>query len=167
MKYSATTWRIIKSAMNVHSELHSGFQEKNYQRAMAIEFDFQKIQYAREVSKIVLYRNKWVGDKSVDFVVENVVSVELKAKSNLEREDFAKAFKYLEILNLEVGLLINFGAESLQYHRLTNKKFKEIKVDDKSISSDRSEKSDLSSSSEQSKDFRSYLDLYDDDDIIS
>jgi hypothetical protein len=87
----------------------------------------------------------------------------LKAKSNLEREDFAKAFKYLELQNLEVGMLINFGAESLQYHRLNNKKFKEIRVGEKSNSSDPLTNWDIDGSSEHLNEFRSYLDLYDDD----
>jgi hypothetical protein len=100
--------------------------------------------------------------KECRFVVDNLIAVELKAKSSLDREDFAKTFKYLELLNLEVGLLINFGAESLQYHRLNNKKFKELSTEEKSSSGEPLANGETNSSSPQQDVFRSYLELYDD-----
>jgi GxxExxY protein len=60
----------------------------------------------------------------VDFLVEEVISVELKAITKLEDVHFAQAINYLEAYNLEIGLLINFGETSLNFKRLTNKKFK-------------------------------------------
>ncbi len=72
----------------------------------------------------IFYRETQIGTRRVDFLVENVVSVELKAIIQLENVHFAQAINYLEAYNLEVGLLINFGENNLKFKRLQNKKFK-------------------------------------------
>ena len=64
--------------------------------------------------------------QGMSFLVEGIISVELKAISTLEDVHFAQAINYLEAYNLEVGLLINFGEISLNFKRLSNKKFKSI-----------------------------------------
>ena len=72
----------------------------------------------------IYYRQEQIGTRRVDFLVEGVISVELKALIKLEDVHFAQAINYLEAYNLEIGLLLNFGARSLEYKRLTNKKYK-------------------------------------------
>ena len=71
----------------------------------------------------VLYKGIQVGLRRVDFLVENVISVEIKAVIKLEDVHLAQAINYLEAYNLEIGLLINFGERSLNFKRLTNKKY--------------------------------------------
>jgi GxxExxY protein len=71
----------------------------------------------------IFYREQQIGTRRVDFLVEGVVSVELKAISKLEDVHFAQGINYLEAYNLEIGLLINFGEPSLNFKRLANKKF--------------------------------------------
>ena len=123
-KYSAITAKIIQCAMTVHTTLGNGFQEVIYQRALEIEMNLQNIHFSREFEMPVYYRDIQIGTRRVDFLVENVVSVELKALLQLEPVHFAQAINYLEAYNLEIGLLINFGATSLQSKRITNKKYK-------------------------------------------
>ena len=72
----------------------------------------------------IYYRDEQIGTRRVDFLVEGLISVELKAITKLEDVHFAQAINYLEAYNLEIGLLINFGEASLNFKRLTNKKFK-------------------------------------------
>jgi GxxExxY protein len=72
----------------------------------------------------IFYREQQIGTRRVDFLVEGIISVELKAITKLEDVHFAQAINYLEAYNLEIGLLINFGETSLNFKRLTNKKFK-------------------------------------------
>lgn len=72
----------------------------------------------------IFYREAQIGTRRVDFLVEGIISVELKAITLLEVVHFAQAINYLEAYNLEIGLLINFGERSLNFKRLTNKKFK-------------------------------------------
>ena len=123
-KYSELTSKIIGSAMTVHKTLGNGFQEVIYQRALAIEMSLAGIQFAREYEMPIFYRDKQIGTRRVDFLVEGVVSVELKAISELTKTSFAQAINYLATYNLEVGLLINFGEMSLKVSRLENKKYK-------------------------------------------
>lgn len=123
-RYSDLTRRVIGCAMTVHSALGNGFQEVIYQRALAIELADESISFSREHEMPVLYRGQQVGTRRVDFLVEGVVSVELKAITHLEDVHLAQAINYLEAYDLEVGLLINFGARSLQFKRVLNRKFK-------------------------------------------
>jgi GxxExxY protein len=123
-KYSDLTSRIIACAMTVHKALGNGFQEVIYQRALAIEMELAGINFKREFEMPIFYRNLNIGTRRVDFLVEEFISVELKAISQLENSNFAQGINYLEAWNLEIGLLINFGEMSLKFKRLTNKKFK-------------------------------------------
>jgi len=123
-KYSELTVKIIRCAMTVHSTLGNGFQEVIYQRALAIELEIAGIEFSREFEMPIYYRNEHIGTRRVDFLVEGVISVEIKATTKLEEIHFAQAINYLEAYNLEIGLLINFGETSLNFKRLTNKKFK-------------------------------------------
>ncbi|CAN2045127.1 GxxExxY protein [Candidatus Magnetomoraceae bacterium gMMP-13] len=123
-KYSAQTSKIIGCALEVHKELGNGFQEVIYQRALAHEFKLQSINFAREYEMPIFYKTKKVGTRRVDFLTESNIAVELKAIIKLENVHLAQAINYLEAYNLEVGLLLNFGAKSLEIRRLGNKKFK-------------------------------------------
>ncbi len=123
-KYSDLTAKIIGCAMEAHSRLGNGFQEVIYQRALAIEFHLANIAFSREHEMPIFYREEQIGTRRVDFLVENLISVELKAIVNLEDVHLAQAINYLEAYNLEIGLLINFGDTSLRFKRLNNKKFK-------------------------------------------
>jgi GxxExxY protein len=123
-KFSEITGKIIGCAMNVHNALGNGFQEVIYQRSLEYEMELQKIGFEREFEMPILYKDKQVGIRRVDFLVENKISVELKALVNLELVHLAQAINYLEAYNLEVGLLINFGNIKLEFHRLQNKKYK-------------------------------------------
>ena len=125
-KYKEITEKIIGAAMKVHSTLGNGFQEVIYQRALEDEMQQKKLTLARELSIPVFYNNRQIGERRVDFFVENKVMVELKALIQLENVHLAQAKNYLEAYNLQVGLLINFGSISLQFKRLENQKFKEI-----------------------------------------
>jgi len=123
-KYSDLTSKIIKCAMTVHSTLGNGFQEVIYQRALAIELRLAGIRFQKEFEMPIYYREEKIGTRRVDFFVEELISVELKATTKLEDVHFAQAINYLEAYNLEIGLLINFGETSLIFKRLTNKKIK-------------------------------------------
>lgn len=119
-KYSNLTHNIIGCAMKVHRTLGNGFQEVIYQRCLALEFKKNRINSVREKEMPILYEDIPVGRRRVDFLVENLIMVEIKAVIELEKVHLAQAKNYLEAYNLETGLLLNFGATSLQYNRLFN-----------------------------------------------
>jgi len=123
-KYSELTGKIIGAAMEVHSFLGNGFQEVIYQRALSYEMELRSIAHRREFEMKVMYKDIQVGTRRVDFLVDEIISVEIKALTNLEPVHLAQAINYLEAYNLEIGLLINFGETRLKFHRLENKKFK-------------------------------------------
>ncbi len=122
-KYSELTGKIIGCAIKVHKALGNGFQEVIYQRALAYEMQLQGLSFSREFEMPVFYKQIQVGTRRVDFLVEEKISVELKALIQIEPVHFAQAINYLEAYNLEIGLLINFGDTKLKFHRLENKKF--------------------------------------------
>jgi GxxExxY protein len=124
-KYSDLTGKIIGCAMRVHAALGNGFQEVIYQRAMVIEMTDSGLSFSREHEMPVYYKHQQIGTRRVDFLVDGIISVELKAVIQLEDVHLAQAINYLEAYDLEVGLLINFGARSLQQKRVTNQKFKQ------------------------------------------
>jgi GxxExxY protein len=123
MKYSDITEKIIGAAFRVHGTLGCGFQEVIYQRALELEFKIMNLEHAREFEMPVYYLDFQIATRRVDFLVMNMISVELKAVTRLEDVNLAQAMNYLEAYNLEIGLLINFGSKRLEFHRFTNKKF--------------------------------------------
>ncbi len=85
----------------------------------------QGIFFSREQEMSIYYKNRKIGTRRVDFLVENIIAVELKAMIKLEDVHLAQAINYLEAYDLEIGLLINFGAKSLQFKCVQNKQFKQ------------------------------------------
>jgi GxxExxY protein len=121
-KYSDVTEKVIGASMKIHRYLGNGFQEVIYQRCLEIELAASGLKFEREKEQHIFYESVCVGTRRVDFLVEEKVLVELKALIRLENVHLAQAINYLEAFNLEVGLLINFGATSLEYRRLHNKR---------------------------------------------
>lgn len=109
--------------MEVHKVMGAGFQEVVYQRALELEMLQAGIDFGREVDMPIFYKGREVGLRRVDFLVADVVSVEIKAVSKLEDVHLAQAINYIEAFNLEIGLLINFGTQRLQFHRLINNRY--------------------------------------------
>lgn len=120
--YQEITEKIIAASMQVHKTLGNGFQEVIYQRAMEIEMPLFGLDFEREKVMSVFYRNQEIGTRRVDFFVEGKIMVELKAIIRLEEVHLAQAMNYLEAYNMEIGLLINFGAKSLEFKRVHNNK---------------------------------------------
>ena len=113
--------------MRVHSTLGNGFQEVIYQRAMAIEMAKQGLTFEREMEMTIFYEGNNIGIRRVDFFVEDKIMVELKAIIELNDNNLNQCRNYLEAYNLPVGMLINFGSNSLQYKRIYNTKHPEAK----------------------------------------
>ena len=122
MQYEDLTRKIIGCVIEVHKRLGNGFQEVIYQRALEIEMQVVGLGFTREMEMSIFYRDKEIGTRRVDFFVEGKVMVELKALIKLEDVHLAQAMNYLEAYKMEIGLLINFGAKSLEFKRIHNNK---------------------------------------------
>ncbi len=119
------TYAIIGAAMEVHRELGSGFLEAVYHEALAIEMTSRNIQFVHEVELPVIYKGQQLATSyRADFICFDNVIVEIKALGELKTLQEAQILNYLKATGLGVGLLINFGAESLQYKRFVNTKWK-------------------------------------------
>lgn len=105
--------------MTVHRELGHGFLEHVYQEALGIELKEREIPAKREVTLPVFYRGIALSTHyKADFVCYDSIIVELKATASLESAHDAQVINYIKATRIERGLLINFGAASLEYKRL-------------------------------------------------
>jgi len=120
MKHEEITYKIIACAMEVHKKLGPGYPEYIYHRALIIEFKLQCVVFEDEFEIKIYYKGEQVGIRRVDFLVEKIVPVEIKAASELSDINIAQAKNYVEASGIEIGLLINFGAASLQFKRMIN-----------------------------------------------
>jgi GxxExxY protein len=123
-KYSNITEKIIGCALRVHQKMRSGYPELIYHKCLIVEFKKNEVAFLNEIELPIFYDDIEVGKRRVDFLIENKVIIEIKAVSELTDTHLAQALNYLEALNLEIGLLINFGAKSLELKRLINNKYK-------------------------------------------
>ena len=124
MRLDEITYTINGCAMKVHNTLGNGFQEVIYQRCLKIELEKTNLSFGREVEQEIYYEGIHVGTRRADFVVENSVIVELKAVIRLEDVHLAQAKNYVVAYNFPIGLLINFGARSLEFKKVFNQRYK-------------------------------------------
>ena len=113
------TYAIIGAAMEIHRQLGHGFLEAVYQDAAVIEFPLRKIPFEKEVSLPIRYKEILLPSHyRADFICFSEIVVEFKALSHLSSVEEAQLLNYLKATGLKRGLLINFGASSLQYKRM-------------------------------------------------
>jgi GxxExxY protein len=122
MKYEDVTYKIIACAMEVHRKLGPGYPEYIYHRAMAVEFKLRGIVFEDDYEIKIHYKGEYIGLRRVDFLVDKIIPVEIKALTELTDGNINQAKNYLEASGIEIGLLINFGAPSLQFKRMINNK---------------------------------------------
>ena len=109
--------------MEVHRELGCGFLEPVYQEALALEFLARDIPHRREVELPISYKSRRLNATyRADFIHFDTVVVELKALKTLSGIEEAQIINYLKATGLETGLLLNFGARSLEYERFVHSK---------------------------------------------
>jgi GxxExxY protein len=123
MIYKDEAYKIIGAAMAVHADLGPGFLETVYQEALAIEFELRKIPFRQEVLLPVTYKGYPLGNKyKADFICFDGIVVETKAINQLIGLNEAQVINYLKATGYILGLLINFGEESLKYKRIVKKR---------------------------------------------
>jgi len=112
-------YQIIGCAMEVHKQLGNGFLEAVYQEALGIELDNQHIPFQAEAELRIRYKGQYLAKKYyADFICYNEIIVELKAISEITENHYKQLFNYLKATDKQLGLLINFGGESLEYKRI-------------------------------------------------
>lgn len=106
--------------MEVHKILGAGFLESVYEKALAIEFELQKIPSERQKTIDVFYKNRLAKQFVCDFVVYDKIIIELKAIKKISNIEKAQMLNYLKATGLNLGLNLNFGSSSLEVKRIIN-----------------------------------------------
>ena len=106
--------------MQVHNHFGLGFPEIIYHRSLIINLEEAGLQYGSEVERSIYYKDRLVGKRRLDLIVEGRILIELKAVTELDSSCYNKVLNYLKVYDIEVGLLLNFGTEKLQYKRFVN-----------------------------------------------
>lgn len=122
LKHSQVTEKVIGCAMKVHSHFGLGFPEIIYKRALLIELEKVGLFYRSEEERNIFYDGQLIGKRRLDILIEDQVLVEIKALKEVDKSSFNQVLNYLKVFDLEVGLLLNFGAESLHFKRFINYK---------------------------------------------
>lgn len=119
--FKQEVYRVIGAAIEVHKVLGCGFLEPVYQEALGIEFDLQKIPFTAQVPLKIRYKDQILEKFYVaDFCVFENIIVEIKAMQQLNSEHIAQVLNYLHATDRKLGILINFGAKSLEWKRIIN-----------------------------------------------
>jgi GxxExxY protein len=111
------TEKIIGIYYDVYNEVGHGFLESVYSNCMYVALRAAGFSVQREVPIPVFFRGVDVGQFKADLVVEGCVLIELKAVQNIDRSHEAQLMNYLRGTELEIGLLLNFGAHRPQFRR--------------------------------------------------
>jgi len=122
IKYKEITGKIIGAAMKVHRYFGPGFPELIYKRALVIELGKSGLECGIEIEKPVIYNSEMIGKRRLDLIVTQKILVELKAMEWIRKKEETQLINYLKVFDIEVGLLLNFGAASLQFKRFVNDK---------------------------------------------
>ena len=119
------SYRIIGILFEVHTSLGNRYQEKYYQRAVAIKLKKNNISFKKEIPIDLIIDKEKIGKYFLDFLIEDKLILELKAKPSFTKNDYRQVLAYLTAANLKLGILANFYAESLEYKRILNSKYKD------------------------------------------
>lgn len=118
--YKDLSYKIIGSAYNVFNELGAGHKEQYYQKALALEFKKEKINFKNELYAPLIYHDKKIGKYFLDFLVENKIVIEIKRGERISRRDINQLYSYLKSTNLKLGLIIRFTLKGVVVKRIVN-----------------------------------------------
>jgi GxxExxY protein len=115
------TYKVIGCGMNVHTALGHGFLEKVYENSLMVLFRRSAIQAEQQWPIKVCFEGEIVGDYCADIFVERKLILELKVADRITAVHKAQTLNYLKATGIELALILNFGGESFEHHRLINR----------------------------------------------
>ena len=138
--FKIEVYAIIGAAMEVHRENGYGFSEPVFQECMELELESRQIPFVAQKEMPIFYQGKQLRKTCLaDLVLYDKIIVELKALDKLTSREEAQVINYLKVSRHELGILINFGAPSLEWKRivLTNQPIESINLQSKPFENSR------------------------------
>ena len=120
IRFPELSYKIMEAVFEVHNQLGPGFTENIYEAALVRELVDRRIQCEHQKSIKIRYKGKHLGTYRLDLVVDGKIILELKAMKSLERVHKQQLKSYLKASKLTLGILINFGSEKVEFHRIVN-----------------------------------------------
>ena len=118
--YPELSYKVVGILFKVHSKLGGEYQEKYYQRAVALALKEENFPFKKEIKVDLTFNSEKIGKYFLDFLIEDKVILELKATPRFNREDFRQVSAYLKAKDLKLGILANFRGDKLVYKRILN-----------------------------------------------
>ncbi len=118
--YPELSYQIVNCAFKVHNILGGGLAEKDYQLALAKEFENRKMSFNEQHYIPLEYCGIHIRKRFCDFLVDNKIVVEIKCGSRIKYKDFKQTEEYLKVFECKLGLLIVFGREYVSRKRVLN-----------------------------------------------
>lgn len=120
--YPKLSYDIIGAVFEVYNELGYGYQEKIYQKALALNLEKKNIAFKEQVKTDLIYENQVIGKYFLDFLIEDKIILELKIGSYFFKKDYEQIRGYLTANKLELGILILFSKNGVKSKRILCKK---------------------------------------------
>lgn len=111
--------QILEAALEVHKNMGLGFQESAYSQALAVELDLRKINYERKKNIKLSYKGSVAGEYILEFVVKDKIIVMVKAGEPIDDTDESKMRSFLKATKLSLGMILDFGKETLEVRNVT------------------------------------------------
>jgi GxxExxY protein len=118
--YADLSGKVIGILLDVHNQLGHGHPEKTYQRALALAFKKEDLKFIEQLYSPVLYLDKVVGRNYFDFLIEDVLVLEIKKGDYFVKSHIEQVYKYLVSKNLQLGILAYFAPKTVHLKRIVN-----------------------------------------------
>jgi len=118
--YPNLCYQIIGILFEIYKQLGSGYQEKYYQRIVAIELSKNGLSYQEQIMVPLVYKGNKIGAYFLDFMINNKIVLELKKGDNFSQKHIEQVYAYLKATNLKLGIIANFGKKGVKFKRIIN-----------------------------------------------
>jgi len=118
--YPELSYQIVGILFEIFKQLESGYQEKYYQKAVALELKRCGLKYKEQMQTPLNYKDEKIGKYFLDFLIENKIVLEIKKDKNFSRKNIEQVMAYLKACNLKLGILANFTKDGLKFKRIVN-----------------------------------------------
>jgi GxxExxY protein len=118
--YPDLSYKIMGVIFSVNHNLGYGYNEKHYQKAIALALEGERIKFKREAPVKVLYKGKELAKLFLDFLIEDKIVLEIKQGDKFYSKDISQTYKYLVATKLKLGILVRFTRAGVKYKRIVN-----------------------------------------------